>query len=233
MPARIVVDDPQAELERRREQDRLRKQHQRRREREASHGTPVTGRSTGHGTPPPENGHPSSLRHVTPPLPPDPPFSPALSTKEPPEEVVARIAARLQSFGRGYTHDQARLEKLIRDFPHLDVEEEVADGLDFLDRPENRKRVNSLGFHRNGCKRAEARRLADLAKAAAPATNGYSGNGVYHQPQSQQHNRQPDAPRLLEGELVPISRVDFERYKAERRAIPLEQRTAQLKGGST
>ena len=142
---------------------------------------------------------------------------------------MARLSARLQGFGRGYKHDQARLEKLIRDFPQLDVEEEVADGLDWLDRPENRKRVNSLGFHRNGCKRAEARRLADLAKAAAP-TNGYATNGVYHQPQSQQHNRQPDAPRLLHGDLAPISVGDFQHFQAGRRGVPLDQRVAQLKG---
>ena len=31
---------------------------------------------------------------------------------------------------------------------------------------------------------------------------------------------------------MPISREDFQRYKAERRAIPLEQLAAQLKGGN-
>ena len=80
--------------------------------------------------------------------------------------AAARLAVVLHAFGRGYRHDQARLEKLIRDFPQLDVEEEVADGLDWLGRPENRTRTNSLGFHRNSCKRAEARRLADLARSA-------------------------------------------------------------------
>ena len=180
-------------------------------------------------SPAPENGRLSSIGNVTPPPPPDPPFSPALSTREPPPEVqVARIAARLQEFGRGYKHDPARLEKLIRDFPDLDVEEEVADGLDWLDRPENRKRVNSLGFHRNGCKRAEARRLADLAKAAAPP-NGYATNGVYHQPQSRQHNRQPDTPRFLEGPLVPINQDDFRQYQATRPRVPVAQR-AQVRG---
>ena len=240
MPPRLNLTPEQFE-QRVREQANERKRLQRQRDKAALQAEPghvmVTGQNAGHVTPAPENGRLSSLGHVTPSPPPDPPFSPALSTKgPPPEEVVARIAARLQAFGRGYKHDQARLEKLIREFPHLDVEEEVADGLDFLDRPENRKRVNSLGFHRNGCKRAEARRVADAQKAQAAngvgSLRGVVTNGTYHPPIAFQHNRRPaggpdDVP-LPGGELMPISKEEFQRTLDANRGLRLEQKVARL-----
>jgi len=136
----------------------------------------------------------------------------------------------LQAFGRGYKHDQARLEKLIRDFPQLDVEEEIADGLDWLDRPENRKRVNSLGFHRNSCKRAEARRLADLATAAGPIQlPGFSGRGVqvgntWTPPAAYQRNPNPEAA-LPQWSAEEAQRSDAERERI-RAALPARLRGA-------
>ena len=140
-------------LDARRRQNREAQQRFRARHKHHADGVSTTDKPDA----PPENGVLPSIVSITPSLPPDPPLSPALSTKGPPLDDRLTSTARLQDIRpvrRGYKHDQGlrRLEKLIRDFPHLDVEEVVDDGLDWLDRPENKKRVNSLGFHRHGCR---------------------------------------------------------------------------------
>ena len=177
----------------------------------------------GHGTPIKE-GHVTAA--VTPSL--SSSLSPESSTNSPPP-AVARLSERLVGFGRGYKPDPTRLAKLLRAFPHLDQEEEVADALDWLDWPENKKRHLSIGFLRNWFAKSEAKRTAPMAPSSQG--NGHAGNGVNHQPASRQRNPGPEGLTRLERELVPINRDDFQRTVAARRDIPLKQRLALAKSG--
>ena len=140
---------------------------------------------------------------------------------------------------RGYVHDARFWEVAREQYPQLCLELEALKLADWLLEPKNAKRRCSKAFLDNWLKKAEADRLIREATQAAGTTSasygppkGHTGNGVYHQPQSQQHNRQPDAPRLLHGDLAPISAGDFQHFQAGRRGVPLDQRVAHLKGGS-
>ena len=161
---------------------------------------------------------------------PSPSPNPSLATQETPPPV-ARSIARLVAFGRGYVSEPARLEKLFREFPHLDVEEQVAAALDWegWDLPKNRRKKCSVEFLRNWCKKSEADRVA-------PPVARPQSNGVYHQPISRQ-GRNPGPPDLPLFE-APVQRIDpgeMARFVAGRREAPLAERVAgklaRLRGG--
>lgn len=64
-------------------------------------------------------------------------------------------------------------------------------------------------------------------RPAAPT----NGTGVYHQPNSLRHNRQPPSDEdgwLPLGELLPIAKEDHERTVAANRGLTLEQKRARL-----
>ena len=152
--------------------------------------------------------------------------NPCIATQYTPP-LWARLTERLVAFGRGYKHDASRLAKLVRDFPHLDVEEEVADALDWLERPANKKRLLSVGFLRKWCAKSEADRVAP--PAPKPSSNGTT-NGHYVQPITQQ-GRNPGPPDLPLFE-APVQRIDpgeMARFVAGRRDVPLEQKLARWK----
>ena len=149
---------------------------------------------------------------------------PCLATQDTPPPV-ARLTERLVAFGRGYKHDATRLAKLVRDFPHLDVEEEVADALDWLERPANKKRLLSVGFLRKWCAKSEADRVAP--PAPKPSSKGAT-NGHYVQPITQQ-GRNPGPPDLPLFE-APVQRIDpgeMARFVAGRREVPLKAKLAE------
>ena len=134
---------------------------------------------------------------------------------------------------RGYVHDPRFWVLASEQYPALCLELEALKLADWLQEPRNLKRRCSKAFLDNWLKKAEAdRKQAEAAQANGVASpRGVVTNGTYHPPITQQHNRQPDAPHHLNGDLVPISKDDFERTVAARRAIPLPERLAALKGG--
>ena len=211
-----TLEEFQAREERRREQTRLRVARYRARKALQVRVTASSRNGTVTGTPP----HPPSL----------------LSLYEREREEIARALEPLAP--RGYVHDPRFWDVAREQYPQLCLELEALKLADWLQEPRNARRRCSKAFLDNWLKKAEADRLIREATQAAGTTsvhygspNGAGGNGVYHQPQSQQHNRQPDAPRFLEGDLERIDPHKAGREMAARRALPLEQRLAALKGG--
>jgi hypothetical protein len=137
---------------------------------------------------------------------------------------VEAILAPFQA--RGYRHEPAFWAKMAAKYPALDLELEAMKLRDWLREPRNAKKRCSTPRIDNWLGIAEAKRLAP--PAAAPS-NGAT-NGVTHQPNSLKHNRRPDEPRLLTGDLTPIRPAELRRFQAERRKLSLEQRMAQWRG---
>jgi hypothetical protein len=155
----------------------------------------------------------------------NPPRTPPSS----PLSLEREIRAALEPLSaRGYVHDPRFWVLASEQYPLLCLELEALKLADWLQEPRNARRRCSKAFLDNWLRKAETDRQARAA--APPPSNGHLQAMRVDPPAAFQHNRQPDAPRLLEGELVPISKDDFERAMAERRAIPLEQRLAALKG---
>ena len=159
--------------------------------------------------------------------PPRTPPSPPLSLEREIREALQPLKAR------GYVHDPRFWVLASEQYPLLCLELEALKLADWLQEPRNRKRRCSKAFLDNWLKKAEADRVAAAAAQAngVPSPRGVVTNGTWHPPITQQHNRQPDAPRFLEGELERIDPHQAGREMAARRAIPLPQRLAALKGG--
>ena len=159
------------------------------------------------------------------PSPPAPPL-PVVPTEQ-------RLLERLAPFAsRAFKPDPAFLALLAERYPGVDLELELAAALDWLEEPRHAKRRCSKGFLANWVKKADADRKArEALPPTMPPANGHTWNGVYVQPQALQHNRRPDEPRLLTGDLQPVAPEEWRRALDERRAVPFEQKLAQARNG--
>jgi hypothetical protein len=159
------------------------------------------------------------------PLPPQTPPTPVVPTEQ-------RLLERLAPFAsRAFKPDPAFLALLAERYPAVDLELELAAALDWLEEPRNAKRRCSKGFLANWVKKADADRKArEALPPPMPPANGHTWNGVYVQPNSLRHNRQPpsDDDWLPLGELLPIAREDHERTVAANRGLTLEQKRARF-----
>jgi hypothetical protein len=215
VPARLNLTPDQFE-QRVREQTRLRvKRYRERRNAAPINEGSVTTRPNG------------ALKRDPPHTPPSPPLSLEREIREALEPLTAR----------GYVHDPRFWVLASEQYPALCLELEALKLVDWLQEPKNARRRCSKAFLDNWLKKAEAdRKQAEAAQAkqanGVASPRGVVTNGTYHPPITQQHNRQPDAPHHLNGELVPISKDDFERTVAARRAIPLPERLAALRTSS-
>ena len=212
MPARL--DLPAEEmLARVREQNRIRASRYRARHAISHHVTHTDGEAARHATPPPSQTLPS----------------PVVPTEQ-------RLLERLAPFAsRAFKPDPAFLAKLAECYPAVDLELELAAALDWLEEPRHAKRRCSKGFLANWVKKADADRKArEALPPPMPPANGHTWNGVYVQPNSLRHNRQPpsdDVP-LPDGGLVPITKEEFQRTVAANRGLTLEQKRARWTGGA-
>jgi hypothetical protein len=193
-----------------REQNRLRKRKQRAMSRDASRDTqqarPVT-------------GHKKEARHVTP-LQTSPVGGTTLAVET--GKAVEAILAPFEA--RGYRHEPAFWAKMAARYPGVDLELEAMKLAEWLDTPKNAKALCSKARIDRWLKKTHA----ELQAAPAP-TNGTT-NGVYYQPNSLRHNRQPpsDDDRLPLRELLPIAKEEFQRTVAANRGLTLEQKRARL-----
>jgi hypothetical protein len=215
MPARRewTPEQLEARLCKEREQARLRMARWRLRQRvtrtqDAVTVTPIRGEATVTRTP----------------SPPAPPL-PVVPTEQ-------RLLERLAPFAnRAFKPDPAFLAKLAECYPAVDLELELAAALDWLEEPRHAKRRCSKGFLANWVKKADADRKArEALPPPMPPANRHTWNGVYVQPNSLRHNRQPPADDdwLPLGELLPIAKEEFQRTVAANRGVPLEQKLAKL-----
>ena len=158
------------------------------------------------------------------PSPPAPPL-PVVPTEQ-------RLLERLAPFAsRAFKPDPAFLALLAERYPAVDLELELAAALDWLEEPRHAKRRCSKGFLANWVKKADADRKArEALPPPMPPANGHTWNGVYVQPNSLRHNRQPPSEDdlLPLRELVPIAKEDFARTVAANRGLTLEQKRARL-----
>jgi hypothetical protein len=213
MPARreYTPEELRARLEREREQTRLRVARWR-----ARHHVTATQNGNAHAvtvTASPRNGTVTG----TPPHPPSPPLS-----------LEREIRAALEPLTRrGYVHDPRFWVLASEQYPLLCLELEALKLADWLQEPRNQKRRCSKAFLDNWLKKAEADRLARAAAPSGPNPLGAAAR--MDPPIAFQHNRQPDAPRHLNGDLLPIDKDDFQRTLAAARGVPLEQKLARLK----
>ena len=139
---------------------------------------------------------------------------------------VQTCALPISLEARGYRHDPAFLDRLAQKFPEVDLELEVAAAVDWLEQPRNSKRPCSKGFLKNWVMKADADRKV---QEAAPR-NG-TLNGPYHAPITQQGRNPgpPDLPRL-EAPMERVAPAERDHFLAERRAVPLAQKLAGIKG---
>ena len=124
---------------------------------------------------------------------------------------------------RGYEHDPESWRRWARKYPDVDLYLEARKLAGWLRDPDNRKAQCSDRRIGNWLKRAQADALA--APAPAPRTNGHAGNGVYHQPITQQGRNPgpPDLP-LFEGPVQRIDDGEMARFVAARRDTPLAEK---------
>jgi hypothetical protein len=135
---------------------------------------------------------------------------------------VAAILAPFES--RGYRHDARFWQKMAEAYPALDLELEMLGLANWLELPDNRKKPCSIPRIRRWLRTTEEERVA------GPRPSNGTTNGVYYQPNSLRHNRQPpsDDGWLPLGELLPIAKEDHERTVAANRGLTLEQKRARL-----
>jgi hypothetical protein len=160
-------------------------------------------------------------RHVTP-LQTSPVGGTSLSVEA--EKGVEAILAPFEA--RGYRHEPAFWAKMAGKYPGVDLELEAMKLAEWLDIPKNAKELCSKARIDRWLKKTHA----ELQAAPAPPSNGMA-NGVAHQPNSLKHNRRPDEPRLLTGDLTPIRPAELHRFQADRRKLTLEQRLAAARNG--
>jgi hypothetical protein len=137
------------------------------------------------------------------------------------ETRAAAICSRFEQ--RGYRDAPAFWAKMRGRYPGVDLELEAMKLAEWLEAPKNAKALCSKARIDNWLAKA-------AAELAAPRSNGHT-NGVVHQPNSLRHNRQPDAPRLLTGDLVPVRRDDFSRFVVEGKRLTPRERMARWTGG--